>query len=88
MWTRVGFQALTLVLLVVGPRTSVGYKLLAASVCVWMLGQCALTFGRGGVYNFATGAIALLAVDAWQVQAALELAARGGGALEAFDAVA
>ena len=34
------------------------------------------------------GAVVLLAVDAWQVQAALELAARGGGPLEVFDAVA
>jgi hypothetical protein len=36
----------------------------------------------------ALGAVALLAVDAWQVGAALELAARGGGPLEVFDAVA
>ncbi len=37
------------------------------------------------------GAVALLAADAWQVRAALEVAARGGAsssALEAFDAVA
>lgn len=34
------------------------------------------------------GAAALLAVDAWRVRAALELAARGGAPLEAFDAVA
>lgn len=38
------------------------------------------------------GAVAVLAVDAWRVRAALEIAARGGmgapGALEAFDAVA
>lgn len=34
------------------------------------------------------GAVALMAVDAWRVRAALELAARGGGPLEAFDAVA
>ncbi len=33
-------------------------------------------------------AAALLAVDAWRVRAALELAARGGGPLEVFDAVA
>jgi hypothetical protein len=36
----------------------------------------------------AVGAVALLAVDAWQAQVALELAARGGGDLEVFDAVA
>jgi hypothetical protein len=34
------------------------------------------------------GAVALLAVDAWRVRAALELAARGGGSAEALDAVA
>lgn len=36
------------------------------------------------------GAVGLLAVDAWRVRAALEVAARGGGpaALEVFDAVA
>jgi hypothetical protein len=34
------------------------------------------------------GAAAVLAADAWRVRAALELAARGGGPLEAFDAVA
>jgi hypothetical protein len=34
------------------------------------------------------GAVALLAVDAWRVRAALELAARGGGPLEVWDAVA
>jgi len=34
------------------------------------------------------GATAVLAVDAWRVRAALEVAARGGGPLEAFDAVA
>lgn len=32
--------------------------------------------------------VALLAVDAWRVRAALEFAARGGGSLEVFDAVA
>jgi hypothetical protein len=41
-------------------------------------------FGPGPVL----GSVALLAVDAWQAQAALELAARGGGPLEVFDAVA
>jgi hypothetical protein len=34
------------------------------------------------------GALALLAVDAWRVSAALELAARGGSPLEVFDVVA
>jgi hypothetical protein len=34
------------------------------------------------------GAVALMAVDAWRTRAALEVAARGGAALEAFDAVA
>lgn len=34
------------------------------------------------------GAAALLAVDAWRVRAALELASRGGRPLEGFDAVA
>jgi len=34
------------------------------------------------------GAVAVLAADAWRVRAALEAAARGGGALEAYDAVA
>jgi hypothetical protein len=34
------------------------------------------------------GTVALLAVDAWWVRAALETAARGGGSLEALDAVA
>lgn len=33
-------------------------------------------------------AVALLAVDAWRVRGALELAARGGAPLEVFDAVA
>jgi hypothetical protein len=34
------------------------------------------------------GAVALLAADAWRVRAALELAARGGGSWEVWDAVA
>jgi len=34
------------------------------------------------------GAVAVLAVDAWRVRAALELAARGGRPLEVFDALA
>jgi hypothetical protein len=29
-----------------------------------------------------------MAADAWRVRAALEIAARGGGPLEAYDAVA
>jgi hypothetical protein len=34
------------------------------------------------------GAVALLAVDAWRVAAALELAARGGRPMRVFDDVA
>ncbi|HXZ70461.1 MAG TPA: hypothetical protein VEH31_06225 [Streptosporangiaceae bacterium] len=34
------------------------------------------------------GAAAVLAADAWRTRAALEMAARGGGPLEAYDAVA
>jgi hypothetical protein len=34
------------------------------------------------------GAAAVLAADAWRVRAALEIAARGGGPLEVYDAVA
>lgn len=34
------------------------------------------------------GAVAMMAADAWRIRAALELAARGGGPLEAFDEVA
>jgi hypothetical protein len=34
------------------------------------------------------GAVAVLAADAWRVRAALEIAARGGGPLEVYDAVA
>lgn len=33
------------------------------------------------------GAVAVLAADAWRVRAALEAAARGGGSLEAYDAM-
>lgn len=39
--------------------------------------------GRGPL----TGMVALLAVDAWRVRAALQIAARGGRPLEAFDAL-
>jgi ATP synthase (C/AC39) subunit len=42
------------------------------------------TFGPAAVL----GTAAVLAVDAWRVQAALELAARGGRPLEVFDAMA
>jgi len=34
------------------------------------------------------GAVAVLSADAWRARAALEIAARGGGPLEAYDAVA
>ena len=34
------------------------------------------------------GAIAVLGTDAWRCRAALELAARGGGPMDAYDAVA
>ena len=40
--------------------------------------------GRGVL----VGAVGLMAVDAWRVRAALEVAARGGGPTEALDAVA
>lgn len=47
---------------------------------------------RGSTYNRGpvVGALAVLAVDAWRVRAALEVAARGGAGptLEAFDGVA
>jgi hypothetical protein len=45
---------------------------------------------RQGRFDAAplVGAAAVLAADAWRVRAALELAARGGGPLEVFDAVA
>jgi hypothetical protein len=33
------------------------------------------------------GAIAVLAADAWRVRAALQVAARSGNPLEAFDAI-
>jgi hypothetical protein len=41
-------------------------------------------FGSGPVL----GAVAVIAADAWRVRAALEIAARGGGPLEAYDALA
>jgi len=34
------------------------------------------------------GAVAVMAYDAWRVRAALEIAARGGGPLEAYDELA
>jgi hypothetical protein len=45
---------------------------------------------RGSRFDAAPllGAAAVLAADAWRVRAALEIAARGGGPLEVFDAVA
>jgi hypothetical protein len=45
---------------------------------------------RGAAFDFkpVLGAAAVLAADARRVQAALELAARGGGPLEAYDAMA
>jgi hypothetical protein len=48
----------------------------------------ALLAHRGFGPQRAIGAVALLAVDAWRVRAALELAARGGAPLEEFDALA
>jgi len=52
--------------------------------------QDGLTLLRGSAFDFSPvlGAAAVLAADARRVQAALELAARGGGPLEAYDAVA
>jgi hypothetical protein len=43
--------------------------------------------GRGEA-EALTGTVAMLAVDAWRVRAALELAARGGGTTEDLDALA
>ena len=34
------------------------------------------------------GAVAVMTADAWRVCAALEIAARGGGPMEDYDAVA
>ncbi|WP_240677833.1 V-type ATPase subunit [Actinacidiphila soli] len=44
--------------------------------------------GSGLDSSPVVGAVAVLSADAWQVRAALELAARGGGSLEAFDVLA
>lgn len=38
--------------------------------------------------DVVVGAVAMMAVDAWRVRGALEVAARGGGPMEVFDAVA
>jgi hypothetical protein len=44
---------------------------------------------RGSRFDVApvVGTVAVLSADAWRVRAALELAARGGGPLEVFDAL-
>ncbi|MGW2512242.1 hypothetical protein ACWC0A_23130 [Streptomyces scopuliridis] len=47
-----------------------------------------LTRGSGLDSSPVVGAVALLSADAWRVRGALELAARGGGSLETFDALA
>ena len=47
----------------------------------------ALLRGTGFGLDALVGCVALLAVDAHRVQAALEIAARGGRELEAFDAL-
>lgn len=49
-----------------------------------------ITLVRASEFGFGPvlGAAAVLAADAWRIQAALQLAARGGGPLEAYDAVA
>ena len=47
-----------------------------------------LLAGSRAGFDPVLGAVALLAVDAWRVTGALELAARGGGPLEVFDVVA
>jgi hypothetical protein len=47
-----------------------------------------LLSGGGFESSRLLGAAAMLAVDAWRVRAALEVAARGGTGLEVFDAVA
>ncbi|HEU4420972.1 MAG TPA: hypothetical protein VFR67_00345 [Pilimelia sp.] len=47
-----------------------------------------LLAGSGFAATRPLGAVAVLAVDAWQVSAALALAARGGGTLEVIDGLA
>lgn len=47
-----------------------------------------LLAGGGLDDQVVTGAVAVLACDAWRVRAALELAARGGAPLDAYDEVA
>jgi len=49
---------------------------------------CILLHRSGPGPEVPLGAAAVLATDGWRVRAALEVAARGGGPLEAFDAVA
>lgn len=48
----------------------------------------ALRRHAGAGPDVLVGAVALMAVDAWRVRAALELAARSGDPMEVFDAVA
>jgi hypothetical protein len=48
----------------------------------------ALVRGPANGPGVLVGAVALMATDAWHVRGALELAARGGTPMEAFDAVA
>ena len=48
----------------------------------------ALARGPGAAPGVVVGVVALMAVDAWRVRAALEVAARGGAAIGVFDAVA
>jgi hypothetical protein len=50
-------------------------------------GEVLLRFGEFGPKP-VLGVVGVLTADAWRVRAALEIAARGGGALEAYDAVA
>ena len=56
-----GLCALVALMLILLNRCASGfYKLIGAFVCLWSLAQSALTFGRGGVVNFAAGALAVL----------------------------
>jgi hypothetical protein len=47
-----------------------------------LLGQPGFSRGR------TIGAFAVLATDAWRCRAAVQLAARGGGPMDAYDAIA
>jgi hypothetical protein len=47
-----------------------------------------LARGPGAAPGVVVGVVALMAVDAWRVRAALEVATRGGAAIGVFDAVA